>query len=114
MGATKNGDKIYVYTMRASGEVVERVGVVSNKRKKSKLMLVTFQGGQRMCLSTKAAEIHNSTMWSVMPMKNVYVSKMIDVLLERKLVYEERLLSTNRRLTVLKGCWRNEGCGLYG
>jgi len=103
---TKNGDTVYVYTMKSTGEVMERVGIVSRKHRGAALMLVTFNGGQRLCLSSKAGEIHNNTMWSREPMRNVYIMKMIDILLDRKAKYEERIASTNRRLQVLKECGR--------
>lgn len=99
---TKNGDRVYVYTMKATGEVIERIAIVSKKSRGAKLMLVTFNNGQRMCLSSRAGEIHNNTMWSVEPMLNVYVMKMIDILLDRRAKYEERIASTNKRLQVLK------------
>ena len=99
---TKNGDTVYVYTMRSTGEVLERQAIVSKKSRGAKLMLVTFNGGQRMCLSAHAGVIHNNTMWSREPMLNVYVMKMIDLLLSRRAKYEERIESTNRRLQVLK------------
>lgn len=99
---TKNGDSVYVYTMKATGEVVERIGIVSRKHRGSTLMLVTFNGGQRMCISVKPGEVHNNVMWSREPMRNVYIMKMIDILLSRKDKYEERIASVNRRLKVLK------------
>lgn len=104
----KSGDKIYVYTMKATGEVVERVGVVGKKRTGATYMLATVDGGQRVCLMQKSGVVHNNMMWSKEPQRNVYIMKMIDILLKRRDTYEERIAATNRRLTVLKECGR---CG---
>lgn len=105
MNSTRNGSTVYVYTMTNDGKVIERDGIVSHKERGKKFMLVTFKGGQRICLPSAAGVIHNNSMWSMVPQKNVYIEKMIELLLDRRENYQRRLEATTRRITNVRACF---------
>lgn len=105
MNPTKNGSTVYVYTLAEDGRVIERPGIVSHKQRGKKLMLVTFNGGQRICLSSAPGEIRNNNMWSAVPMKNVYIEKMIEILMDRREDYQRKLEATTRRITKVRTCY---------
>ena len=47
-------------------------------------------------------------MWCTASMKNVYIQKMLDVLLERRQKHLDAINSIDRRINKLKTGWSNE------
>ena len=99
--AVKNGTAVYVYTLGENGRVVEREGILMDTRGAKSVRLAVLRGGQKVCLPGRQSDIRNDMMWSERPMKNVYINKMREVLVERRHIYEERLLSINKRIAAL-------------
>lgn len=93
----------YLYTLKTTGEVVEREVVIVRHRH-SRLAVAKTPRGQNVIVSAHAMELHNDNMWSTAPKRNVYIERMIDVLLAREDVYREKMRSAQRRITRLKAC----------
>lgn len=93
-------EKIYVYTMTAKGELRERSGIIVKKN--GKFNIVALPNGQRICVSSSSGKIHNNVMWSKTLQKNVYIQRMIEILLDRREDYQSKLESVTRRLNILK------------
>ena len=92
--------QVYVYTMDSCGHVVERVGVIGMRTAQS--VIVTVEGGQRILCNRKPGVISGDKMWSSYACRGVYVQKMLDVLLDRRAVYQDRLEATTRRIKNLR------------
>ena len=93
---------VYVYTMARDGEVIERKGVIS--RQSTKMITITVRDGQRLTLGKKSGVITKDAMWSRYPQKHVYIEKMLDVLMERRAMYQERLRTTTCRINGIRQC----------
>ena len=90
----------YVYSMTIDGHVIERAGIVGRRTAKS--VIITVNGGQRVLCDRKPGVISGDKMWSTYACRGVYVQKMLDVLLARRAVYQDRLESTAKRINNLK------------
>ena len=94
--------KVYTYAISNSGQVIERTGIISTRTARS--IIVTVDGGQRILCGREPGVIVNDKMWSSYPAKNVYVEKMLDVLLDRRAIYQDRLEATARRIKNIRQC----------
>ena len=92
--------KVYVYSMANDGHVIERTGVITSRSKECAVARV--QDGHNVILARKAGEIRNNAMWSVVPQRLVYVEKMLDILVDRRELYRDRLEATTRRIANIR------------
>ena len=93
---------VYVYTITKDGEPRERQGEVVRKGKDFHLIEI---GNQRICLPAKATTIHNDAMWTNVSQKNVYIQKMIEILLDRKQKHLDAANACERKIQRLKRGW---------
>lgn len=93
----------YLYSLPKDGGVVERVVILSRKRG-SDYAVAVCSGGQRVIVSASACTLHNDTMWSKSPQKNVYIQKMVDAMLQRRGKYQEKVAFMSRRLAKIRSC----------
>lgn len=100
----KNGDEIYVYAIKNSGEVMERKAHIISRPRGEQYMLVSFPDGQRMAVTNKAGELYHDVMWSTIKQKNIYIEKITDVLLDRLEEYRRKMTATSKRITMIRDC----------
>ena len=99
-------EPIYVYTLTADGKPRERKGHITKRC--GKYILVSIDNSyQRLCLSSRQTDIHNNAMWSNQPQKNVYIERMIELLMDRQKDYRAKIDSTQKRINKLKQGWEN-------
>lgn len=91
---------VYIYSIAQDGRVIERTGVITAKT--DMCAVARAQDGHNVILARKAGEIRNNAMWSAVPMKYAYVEKMLDILVERRNHYQERLAATTRRIANIR------------
>lgn len=89
----------YVYTLFKDGTPRERLGHIVKRGERYHLIEI---GNQRICLPSKPQKIHNDSMWATVSMKNLYVEKMLDLMMDRRQKHIEAIQSIDRRMNKLK------------
>lgn len=104
MNEPRLGEPVYIYSMEETGRVVERTGVVSFKSRKNQTLVATLPTGQKLILNFCSGKIRNDSMWSRSPQKNVYIEKMLDILVERRDAFQNKARLTTSRIANIRAC----------
>lgn len=91
---------VYVYTINSEGVIREREGIIVSRS--DNRVIARVYGGQRVVLGKYADKIHNDAMWSYRPKKHLYATQMLDILVDRRAEYQEKVITTTRRINNIR------------